>query len=37
MRSIRRKLGRYPLASALFPDNGGRRTYAETQASVQQR
>jgi hypothetical protein len=32
MRSIQRKLGRYPLGDALFPDNGGRRTYAETQA-----
>ncbi|SOJ54748.1 hypothetical protein MSIMFB_02241 [Mycobacterium simulans] len=34
LRSIQRKLRRYPLASALFPDNGGRRTYAETQESA---
>jgi hypothetical protein len=32
MRSIQRKLRRYPLGHALFPDNGGRRTYAETEA-----
>ena len=38
MRSIQRKLGRhYPVTSALFPDNGGRRTYAQTQASAQER
>jgi hypothetical protein len=38
MRSIQRKLGRhYPEASALFPDNGGRLTYAQTQASAQER
>jgi hypothetical protein len=38
MRSIQRKLGRhYPEVSALFPDNGGRRTYAQTQASAQER
>ncbi|BBU20533.1 hypothetical protein [Mycobacterium xenopi] len=29
LRSIQRKLCRYPLRSALFPDNGGRPTYAE--------
>ena len=34
LRSIQRKLVRYPLRSALFPDNGGRRTYAQIQASA---
>jgi hypothetical protein len=37
MRSIQRKLGRYPLGAALFPDNGGRRTYAEAHASADKR
>jgi hypothetical protein len=32
MRSIQRKLRRYALGGALFPDNGGRRTYAEVEA-----
>jgi hypothetical protein len=32
MRAIQRKLSRYPLGDALLPDNGGRRTYAETEA-----
>ena len=36
MRSVQRKLGRYPLGTALFPDNGGRRTYAETHSSAQE-
>ena len=37
LRSIQRKLVRYPLRSALFPDNGGRLTYAQTQTSAQER
>jgi hypothetical protein len=32
MRSIQRKLRRYGVGGALFPDNGGRRTYAESEA-----
>jgi hypothetical protein len=32
MRSIQRRLRRYALGGALFPDNGGRRTYAEVEA-----
>jgi hypothetical protein len=36
MRSIQRKLGRYDLGHALFPDNGGRRTYAEVEAMKRQ-
>jgi hypothetical protein len=36
LRSIQRKLARYPLASTLFPDNGGRRTYAETHPSTRE-
>ncbi|SON63575.1 hypothetical protein MSIMFI_05106 [Mycobacterium simulans] len=34
LRAIQRKLCHHPLRSALFPDNGGRRTYNETQARL---
>jgi len=37
MRSIQRKLRRYGVGGALFPDNGGRRTYAEAEAKKRQR
>jgi|HubBroStandDraft_3_1064219.scaffolds.fasta_scaffold09087_2 hypothetical protein len=37
MRSIQRKLRRFGLGGALFPDNGGRRTYAEVEAMKRQR
>ena len=37
MRVIQRRLRRYPLARTLFPDNGGRRTYAEVEAMKRQR
>jgi hypothetical protein len=37
MRSIQRKLRRYGVGGALFPDNGGRRTYAESEARRLQR
>jgi hypothetical protein len=36
LRSIQYKLCWYPLRSALFPDNGGRRTYADRNPPEQQ-
>jgi hypothetical protein len=36
MRSIQRRVRRYALGGALFPDNGGRRTYAEVEAMKRQ-